>query len=276
MKKNKYLSPFCFALLLSFPFTAQALSIPQGSKSDPRIQTVTYSADNVINIRAKVGRAVLVQLEEDEHLDDDGLLGMGDSQAWNLAVKGNNILFKPTTANPDTNLLVTTNKRTYAFQLTVDESSNQAPTYILRFRYPDTQKAKQQAAAKKQAQAHKVFMGEFNKLDIKIANKEYWGYGDKVLAPTAMYDDGRFTYLEFKNGRDLPSVYKIMPDGTESLLNTHVKGATLIIHELNSRFVLRLGNNVLGVDNRGFNASGSFNHTGAADPRKVRLIKEQK
>ena len=102
-KHNKYLTPFCFALLLSFPFTsAQALSIPQGSKADPRIQTVTYNADNVINIRAKVGRAVLVQLEEDEHLDEDGLLGMGDSQAWNLAVKGNNILFKPTTANPDT------------------------------------------------------------------------------------------------------------------------------------------------------------------------------
>lgn len=263
------------AAFLLVSTSANALVVPTGSKLDPRIQTATYNASQVYHIKAAVGRAVLVQLEEGETLDEEtGLLGMGDSQAWNLAVKGNNILFKPLVNNPDTNLIVNTNKRTYVFQLSVDGKAGQANTYVLRFHYPDTTVAKQQALLAKQQQVQNLLDGEYVHAD--RSNENYWGYGDAELKPTAMYDDGKFTYLDFNHNKDLPTIYKIMPDGTEALVNMHVKGHTVIVHELAQTFILRLGDKVLGIDNRGFNATGYFNRLGTGSNAEARLIKAPK
>lgn len=272
MIKNRLCKLSVMTAFLLAITSANALVIPQGSKLDPRIQTATYNPSQVYHVKAAVGKAVLVQFENGEVLDEaSGLLGMGDSQAWSLAVKGNNILFKPLVTSPDTNLIVNTNKRTYVFQLSVKQKLSQADTYVLRFFYPDTTRAKQHAELAKQQQAQAILDGEHVYVDRK--NKNYWGYGAKALAPTAMYDDGRFTYIEFKNNRDMPSIYKVMSDGTESLVNFHVKGYTVVVHELAKTFILRLGNDVLGIENRGFNSSGYFNHTGTSSDNTVRLVK---
>lgn len=274
MKQKSFLAIVAAAAAIFMSGQASALSIPKGASHDARIQTVTYSPNNVFHIRAQIGRAVLVQLEEDERLEgDSAALGMGDSEAWKLNVKGNNIIFKPTAPNPETNLIVTTNKRTYVFQLSIDGRGRQAPTYVLRFRYPDTQRANLAAQRAKNDQAHDILSGKKLRPNVTRANQNYWGYGDKALTPTAMYDDGRFTYLEFDNGRDMPSIYKIMPDGTESLVNLHVEGNTVVVHELSKQFVLRLGNTVLGVDNRGFSQRGRFNQTGSGLDGRVRIVK---
>jgi len=274
MKRKQIFTILAATAAIFMAGQANALSVPKGSSSDPRIQTVTYSPNNVVHIRAQIGRAVLVQLEADERLDgDSAALGMGDAEAWKLNVRGNNIIFKPTAPNPETNLIVTTNKRTYVFQLSIDGRGRQAPTYVLRFRYPDTQRANVAAQRAKNDQAHEILSGKKLRPNVVRANQNYWGYGDKALTPTAMYDDGRFTYLEFDNGRDMPSIYKIMPDGTESLVNLHVEGNTVVVHELSNKFVLRLGNTVLGVDNRGFNVRGRFNQTGSGLDGRVRIVK---
>lgn len=253
--------------------SANALVVPQGSKQDGRIQTVTYSKNNVIKVTAQVGKAVLIQFEDDERLDGDAAtLGMGDADGWNLAVKGNNIIFKPTVEKSDTNLIVNTNKRTYIFQLNIDNDASN-PTYALRFHYPDTAQAKRDADKAKQNKAWEVMKGQHNRFDVKITNDNYWGFGDKAIKPTAVYDDGRFTYFEFANGKDLPTIYKKLPDGTESLVNKHIKGDTVIVHETNNQFIIRLGHSVLGVENRGFNDHGRFNKNGTGDDNAVRVIK---
>lgn len=265
--KKYFLSVF---LLMSA--SAQALQIPKAGALDPRMQTATYHPNQVYAIKSSVGRAVLVQLEEDERLTEEtGLLGMGDAQAWNLAVKGNNILFKPLVANPDTNLLITTNKRTYAFALSVNTNANQANTYVLRFRYPDTERANYLAKLKAQEQAKRITDTERR---AKAVNNQYWGYGDIALKPTAMYDDGRFTYLEFDNQNALPAFYKVNADQSEALVNFHVEGKTVVIHELSEKFILHLGQSVLGIENRGF-SQGAFNAQGAHDPQQIRVLKTQ-
>ena len=253
--------------------TAHALVVPQGSKQDGRIQTVTYSKHNVIKVTAQVGKAVLIQFEDDERLEGDAAtLGMGDADGWNLAVKGNNIIFKPTVEKSDTNLIVHTNKRTYIFQLNIDNDAPH-PTYALRFHYPDTAAANKKAANEKNDKAWDVIQGKHNRFDVTITNDNYWGFGDKVIKPTAIYDDGRFTYFEFANGKDLPTIYKKLPDGTESLVNKHIKGDTVIVHETNQQFVIRLGHSVLGIENRGFDNNGRFNKTGTSKDNSARIIK---
>ena len=257
-----------------------AVSIPNGSAKDGRIQTVMYNPDDVIHIHARIGEAVLIQLEDGELLTGDPTsgLGMGDAAAWNLAARGNNLYMKPVASAPATNMLITTNKkRTYAFDLSLTGKKNgkyvQKPTYILRFVYPDTAAYKARAEAQKQAKALEKLKAAGHRPNARH-NYNYWGKGDKALAPTAAYDNGRFTYFSFDNGRELPLIYKVMDDGSEMLLNSHVDGDTVVIHETAKHFVLRLGKSVLGLENRSFNERGSFNRTGAGSRDSVRIEKD--
>ena len=278
MKFNSKSAAWILAAVLSAG--ASAAVVPTGSAKDGRIQTVMYSPNDVVHIRARVGNAVLVQLEEGERLsgDDTTALGMGDADAWKLSVKGNNIIFKPAAASPDTNMIITTNKkRTYVFDLSTSAPKGkkaQATTYVLRFVYPDTAAYKARAEAQKHARALERLKQAGQRPNAKH-NYDYWGKGHKALAPTAAYDNGRFTYFSFDNGRELPLIYKVMEDGTEALLNSHVDGDTVVVHETAKRYVLRLGKSVLGLENRGYNEKGSFNRTGTGNRDFVRLTKQK-
>ena len=248
--------------------------------ADNRIRTEVYSANRVYPIYAAIGKATLVQLEDDERLSDkNALVGVGHSEAWTQAVRGNNVIFKPKLNNPISNMIVVTNKRTYAFDLKMANSKN-PPTYILRFDYPDTRLAKQVEQRQKQASLHAKQDKAFQILtdsgavhDAMLSNQLYFGQGNQNLAPSAMWDNGRFTYLKFGDGRDVPTIYRVETDGTETLLNTHRENDTTVIHEVNKKIVLRLGQAVLLIENRGFNPQGTFNHTGTDDNQSVRLLK---
>lgn len=258
-------------LIVQTAFCAALFAHPVNADT---IRTETYSPDRVYTVNAKVGRVALVQLEAGETLNrtESAALGLGDSEAWTLGVKGNNILFKPKAEMPDTNMIIVSDKgRTYVLNLV---SRSKAPTsYVLRFRYPDTEAANIRAANSRRAQAFAA-LNQIPKLPEKNANTDYWARGDKNLVPTAAWDNGRFTYFQFDNGRELPSFYKVMPDGSESLLNTHMESNTVVVHETAAKFVLRLGRSVLGIDNRGYDGTGQFNRTGTDDNQSVRLLKQ--
>lgn len=253
------------ALMATFSLSALA---------DSRIRTETYSSDKVYSIYAQVGRVVLVQLEEDEHLDGQATaLGMGDAEAWTMGVRGNNIVFKPRTEHPITNMVVVSNKRTYAFDLKI-ATKKHSPTYIIRFNYPDSIKQRQATLNAKQNRAFDALRESGVLHDNAMQhNMAYFGKGNKDLAPTSIYDNGRFTFMTFDNGRDMPAVYRVEADGSETLLNAHIENNTLVIHEVNKKLILRLGRSVLLIENRGFQAAGAFNRTGTDDNKSVRLIK---
>ncbi len=46
--------------------TASAVDLPVGSDKDGRIQSVNYSADDVVNVRLATGRITRIILDEDE------------------------------------------------------------------------------------------------------------------------------------------------------------------------------------------------------------------
>lgn len=221
------------------------------------IRTETYSPDKIYTIYTKVGHVTLVQLEDDETLNEVGAVGVGDAEAWNVAVRKNNILFKPKANLPDTNMIVVSDKgRTYIFDL---KASNTKTSYVVRFTYPHDKHPP--LSYQHRDQANNTHF-----------NTNYWGKGSKSLEPTSIYDDGRFTYLKFNNNRSMPSFYKKEADGTETLLNTHIEHDTVVIHETAARLILRLGREVLELANRSYDAHGSFNITGTNNNNSIRLI----
>lgn len=263
-------------LLIAMSVTPLALNAavnPIGVSDDGNIQVIEYNKNQVVNINSKFGVATLIQLEDDEIIDQDsnGGLGLGDKNAWAIDVRGNHIFLKPTSKSPDTNMVVVTNKRTYAFNL--HAISNNTAGYIIRFNYPDTQAALESEATKRSIAIQAKLNGVHGASVKKLNMLGYFMRGDKSIAPTKMWDDGRFTYLKYANSADLPAIYRILPDGKESLVNTHIDGDTLVVQETAKGYMLRLGQSALEINNAKYDPKGSFNELGTSSEQMIRLEK---
>ncbi len=260
------------ALALSaLSFNLNAAVNPTGVSDDGKIQVIEYNKNQVVNINSKFGVATLIQLEDDEIIDQDsnGGLGLGDKNAWAIDVRGNHIFLKPTSKSPDTNMVVVTNKRTYAFNL--HAVSQQTAGYIVRFNYPDTKAAMESEATRRSAAIQAKLNGVQNTSVRSLNMVGYFMRGDKAIAPTKMWDDGRFTYLQYANSADLPAIYRILPDGKESLVNTHVENDTIVIQETAKGYMLRLGQSALEIYNAKFDSKGTFNELGTSSEELIRL-----
>lgn len=256
---------------------AVALSILAGlshAESDERISTEVYDKDRVYNIYTQVGRAALIQFEEDESLviSPSSVLGMGDADEWDVGVRGSSMVIKPWKKKPATNIVVVTNKRTYAFE--VQPRGSLAPTYIKRFRYLDTEQAK--TAAEAEAEAKRVRITAASKGEKVTVNTNYvWRGDNELMKPTAAYDDGRFTRLIYDNAAELPVFYKVLPDGSEALLNSNVEPEdrrVVVLHEVIRTVRARSGNDVIEIINQGYEPA-KFNQYGTSEYGAIRVEK---
>ncbi|VVN22409.1 Type IV secretion system protein virB9 [Pseudomonas fluorescens] len=232
------------ALALAVCGLSQAAEVPKGSSYDSRIQYVMYNPDEVVVIKTRAGNSTLVQLQADEYLVDlpAGGLSMGDTEAWTLGVRGNNIFLKPKGPFPDTNINLVTNKRTYAISLVNVDDTKVKTAWQVRYRYP-AEPVALQSAGKGSAPAVSEPCSDGPK------NLNWFKYGDQSLAPTEVWDDGRFTCMRFPTSKALPAPYRYSPETElkEALPNFNWNEDVLVIHEVNEEFRLRLGTKVLGI-----------------------------
>lgn len=204
---------------------------------DSRIQTATYVPNQVYNIWTKVGNAVLIELQDDEIImNSNGKFDFfsGADDSYDKKVFRNKFVFKPVTANQRTNLIVITNKRTYHFQLRPVEK-NGTPTYSLSFRNNSSYNY-----STSNPSSFESYPG--------LRSYNYWGKGDIALKPRSVYDDGKFTYFDFSNLKEIPAIYKIDASGEENLVNFHTENNNqVIVHETATKFHLRKDRQVLAV-----------------------------
>ncbi len=258
-------------LSCALPAFAWALQTPNACGNDEHVRCARYDAKEVYRVETVAGNATLVQFEEGEVVDSkESAVGLGDAKAWKVGAGGNWIMLKPFALKPDTNLIVVTNRRRYAFQLETVRRGD-VPTWTLSFDYPDTRARLAAEVAKKRALADAV--GHSGASASVHKNENYDMHGNMALAPTAIWDDGRFTYLRYATSRDAPAIFRLLPDGSEGLVNSHAEGDTVVVHDTGAGFVLRLGDAVLGVRNNAYSPDGQFNATGSTVSNTVRLIK---
>ena len=139
--------------------TTQAEVTASPSRYDHRTRTVNYEPMEVYQIKGFYGYFVRLEFAPDETEIE---FALGDEAAWQVRAARNNLLLKPSQKNPDTNMVVITNKRTYNFVLTAEEvpatgteksmakASDQQ--FLIRFAYPReaaAQKAQQRKAEEK-------------------------------------------------------------------------------------------------------------------------------
>lgn len=214
-----------------------------------------------------IGVATHIVLEEGEQYLTHAF---GDAAAYSFAVEKNHIFIKPKAENADTNLIIVTDRRSYAFRLTFHPQGNTSSVYQLAFRYPDTVAKKHQAVAEQRA-IDRGFKGQHG-----IYNLSYSMSGDTDIGPMNTWDNHEFTFFKFAGNRDIPGIYMVDSDGKESIVNRtavgHAKGVVKV-HKVNAKWVLRLGNRALAVFNDAYSPNGVENSSRTASPAVRRVIK---
>lgn len=263
--------------------TLNAEVLPPKGHTDGRVRVIDYDPMNVIRLVTQYGVSTHVQFPEEETIQD---VALGDDQAWKLAPRRNHLFIKPVAEKADTNVTVVTTQRTYNFALTVkpirgaaDASWSDADLiYTLYFRYPNEDQKRKESALQEKAQQEKDALLQ-RALEQKpaIRNINYYRQGSDLIAPVEAWDDGRFTYLTFSQGQDIPAVYLEDEEGKEALLNTSFEGhSTVVVHRVLQRMMIRQGDQVARIENRSFTTEQSWKETGTTSQTIKRVEKRER
>lgn len=207
-------------LLLAVP-PALAQVRPRPGPGDPRVQTVTFAPDQVVQLQAAPGYQITVALNPDERVES---IALGDGGAWQASAnkRGDYLFIKPISAGVTTNMVVITDVRMYAFELVPAYGPMENLPFAVRFIYPDAAPVGTATADAKATTAGR-----------------YRLTGDKLLRPNAMADDGVRTQIEWPASASLPAIYAIGDDGVEVLATGQVRDGQVVVDRIARKFVFR-------------------------------------
>ncbi len=261
--------PPALLLVLALPATAPAEVSPSRGIYDPRVKTVGYNADDVVRIIGHYGFSTNIEFAKDESVQS---IALGDSLAWEVAPRGNQLFVKPREDNATTNMTVITDRRSYQFWLDAAKAPNKGRGedmyFRVKFHYPqDAARLSGETDAKRRAEAALRILPP-------PRNWNYWACGDPTLRPSEAYDDGRFTYLRFPGAQEIPAAFVVNSDGAESLANGSMRGDQLVLQAVTRRIVLRKGKAAACLENRSFDPRGVGTPSGTTSPVVERRIKD--
>ena len=265
---------------------ASAAELPAPGALDQRVRYVTYKQDEVTTIHVSRGVITRIVLGEDEQIVTAATGFQGDcakpEAEWCIRadVGTNHVWVKPKDHATHNNLEIRTDKRDYSLEFQVlpdhklgrlrkssDKQSLEEAMYRVIFRYPLPLPNPQSVMAINAALDHsKQAREEQQTLADRLASftpePKNWAYsmevvpGSDEIAPALLFDDGRFTYFAFPPNRDIPAIFYLSPVGEETRLNVHMEKEFAVVERMGRRFVLRLGQAVVGVWNEAYERDG--------------------
>jgi type IV secretion system protein VirB9 len=163
---------------------------------------------------------------------------IGDTTSGNGDTRRTHILVKPFNAGLITNLVITTDRRTYHLRLA---STARTPMAAISWTYPQDELL----ALKRQAEVARSATPFAAGLDVDQLRFDYALSGDRpAWRPLRAFDDGQKTYIEFPSGLsqgEAPPLFVLGADGKAELANYRVRERYYIIDRLFDVAELRLG-----------------------------------
>jgi type IV secretion system protein TrbG len=196
-------------------------------------------------------RLCIVELQSGEKLTGEPQIG--DSVRWSIepASFGSGesitplIVIKPKGVGLDTNLVVTTDRRTYYLRLM---STSQDYVARIAFDYPDDNGAKWSSALQEQAKAIREAQSDKGVKTladtVEALNIDYSIKGDAAIRPIRVVDDGVHTYIQMSPAvlhREAPVLAILGADGKAEMVNYRVQGSVYVVDRLFERGRLILG-----------------------------------
>lgn len=282
----------------AIPAAAQVPAAPPAA--DPRLREVVYDPRAVVTVPVKRGVVTLVMLAADEVITDVAAGLGGDcakpESAWCVAAQpgGRNLFVKPkSTASAANNLAVVTDRRTHSLRFVVlPDGDQRQPVYRLVVKAPVTKAATPPPSAAADAEqlralttlpsAHEdpnvqQLTAERLQAKAQVVNTNYSiaeGEHSEDIVPTLVFDDGRFTYLKFPGNREVPAVFHVLGDGSETLVNARMEDDLLVVDRVSRRLMLRAGSAVVGLWNEAFDLDGVPPAGGTTVPGVQRTMKQ--
>jgi type IV secretion system protein VirB9 len=200
----------------------------------PVIMDVPYDPRKPLHVPVRRAVGTTIQLPAGETITQEPLVGQGSDcdnaeHQWCViaAVGGNTIGVKPKGGAPTGNTLsVVTEKRIYSFIFDIT-TGRQAPALRAELKVQQVPVDPMQALAQQRmAQALAVMPSPDEVIDTRlksrplVKNSDYTvaaGKDSHHIVPSAVWDDGRNTYLEFRGNRPMPAVFEVTPDGKEHM-----------------------------------------------------------
>ncbi|MDO9479173.1 MAG: TrbG/VirB9 family P-type conjugative transfer protein [Hydrogenophaga sp.] len=282
--------------LLTLALAHQPASAAQPTdKTDPRLREVVYDANAVVTVPVKRGMVTLVELDKGEVITEVAVGQGGDCSkpdaAWCVAAQpgGRHLYVKAkSAADAPNNLAIITDRRSHTLRFVVlSDSDRQTPIYRLAIRSPKPAAASPSLAEKELAALASLppipppptaqqIVTERLAAKPTVLNTQYAlaeGTGSADIVPTLVYDDGRFTYLRFPGNREVPAVFHVLGDGSETLVNARMEDDTLVVDRVSRRLMLRAGSAVVGIWNEAFDLEGSPAKGSTTVPGVQRVLK---
>ncbi len=239
----RLLSAICLALVF-YPIAAHAVTEPRPIQIDHRVRTAVYQPDNVYKYTGHYRYQSSIEFAKDESIVT---ISMGDSTAWMMNPSGNRLFLKPIEQDATTNMTLITNKNIYLFELhakDTDDINDPDMVFIMRFIYPD----------EASSQTVTNLKDSVPDLDLKEHPEKYnFNYtiaGPDETAPIRIFDDGEFTYFEFRDkNAEMPAFFWVDGQGNESLINYRTRGPYIVVERVASKYTLRHGGDVICVFN---------------------------
>ena len=283
------------AMILLAAVSVASAAVPGG---DPRLREVVYDPQAVVTVPVKRGVVTLVVLDPDESITDVAAGLGGDcakpEAAWCIAAQpgGRDLFVKPkSTAGAPNNLAVVTNRRTHPFRFVVlADNDSRPPAYRLVVKAPVAMPAIAASPAPRgipallalpavpPAPSPQQVIAERLKAKAQVLNTKYSiaeGSQSADIVPTLVFDDGRFTYFRFPGNREVPAVFQVLGDESETLVNTRMEDDLLVVDRVSRRLMLRAGAAVVGVWNEAFDLDGVPPGGGTTVPGLTRILKAE-
>ena len=235
----------------------------QRAAADPRLRTVVFAPDIVVDVPVRRGQITQIVLGDDEQIVGVPVSGKGancadETHTWCVAKQGRDLFVKPKTGATSTNLIVVTDRRRHAFLLHPVESAGLA-LMRLTVAAPMVPRPVLVASAPPMPSAKELIDGRWQAKPA-VRNSAYsvaTGKDSDDIVPVLVFDDGTQTYFSFPNNRPIPTVFQIAPDGSEEMVNARMDADDLLVADrVGRRFVLRLGQSVAAIINDAFDLDG--------------------
>jgi type IV secretion system protein VirB9 len=243
-----------FFLLIVLAVKSFDLNATQYSKPiaiNPHIRIINYSPNEIHAYTGFYNYVASILFEEGEKIIT---IAIGDPTAWQITPSGSRLFIKPLQDNADTNALIITDKRVYHFALDAREAggiNDKNLVFETRFAYP-------QITFSSPESIQTSYIPDIN--ENSNLNFNYMVSGSENIKPIRIFDDGRFTYMEFpETNVSLPAVFDVDQNGFESTVNMRTVGKHLVIEKVGTVFTLRSDKEYVCV----FNKSRSFHMTKA-------------
>ena len=207
------------------------------------VQVYPYAEGLIYHVITAPGRVTDIALEAGEAL---GSVASGDTARWVIGDttsgtgtdKRTHVLVKPIASGLSTNLVITTDRRSYHLSLSSDATTAMA---ALSWTYPADALLAIRMPAGSAAAAAPVASG----LDVDQLHFNYAISGDNpTWRPLRAFDDGRQTFIEFPATLavgDAPPLFVVDGKDQAQLVNYRLRGHYYIVDRLFDTAELRLG-----------------------------------